>query len=311
MFLQFSESSTGSILFSGVDTAKYIGNLISINVYPTSRSQGINSFTVAFTSLSATSSSGTDQLTPPGYAVPAILDSGTTITLLPDDLAALVFEELGATPEDELGVVLVPCALADNSGSLSYGFGGPGGPVVKVAVSDLVIPLVDSMGRSPSFKNGQKACQLGLEPAGNLPILFGDTFLRSAYVVYDLANNRVGLAQTNPNATDSKIVPFSEYGAPIPNARSASNEIIVTQTLNDIPKIVSTSKPFGIDIVDAQPTPSPTDLTARSGFTNYSTKESSPHKSLANTRNQSLGFNWIVIFSTSLALMSISTVLLI
>jgi hypothetical protein len=59
------EASTGSILFGGVDTAKYSGNLISVQIYPSQLQNGqtvFTSFTVAFTSLSATSSSGTDQV---------------------------------------------------------------------------------------------------------------------------------------------------------------------------------------------------------------------------------------------------------
>lgn len=60
-----AEASTGSILFGGVDTAKYSGNLISVQIYPSQLENGqtiFTSFTVAFTSLSATSSTGTDQV---------------------------------------------------------------------------------------------------------------------------------------------------------------------------------------------------------------------------------------------------------
>lgn len=108
-------------------SAKYSGDLTSVEVYPSSDSGRVSSFTVAFTSLSATSSTGTDLLTPNNYAEAAILDSGTTITLLPDSIAQSVFEELGATVSEELGAVVVPCALANNDGTLNYGFGGTGG----------------------------------------------------------------------------------------------------------------------------------------------------------------------------------------
>jgi len=61
---KYIEASTGSVLFGGVDTAKYSGDLISVEIYPSELQGGgtvFTSFTVAFTSLSASSSSGTDQ----------------------------------------------------------------------------------------------------------------------------------------------------------------------------------------------------------------------------------------------------------
>ena len=152
-------------------------------------------------------------MTPSGYAEAAILDSGTTITLLPDDIAQSVFDELGAEVSQELGAVVVPCALGTKNGSLTYGFGGSGGPSIQVAVSQLVLPLTLPNGRVPQYSNGAAACQLGIQAAGNLPVLFGDTFLRSAYVVYDLDNNRIALAQTDFNSTESNIVAFESGGA--------------------------------------------------------------------------------------------------
>lgn len=261
------ESSTGSILFGGVDTAKYTGDLISIEVYPETRSGKVNSFTVAFTSLSATSKSGTDQLTPPSYAEAAILDSGTTITLLPDDVANMVFEELGATVSQQLGAVVVPCSLASNDGTLNYGFGGSTGPVIKVAVSDLVLPLTLTNGRTPKYTNGQDACQLGIQAAGDLPVLFGDTFLRSAYAVYDLENNRIALAQTDFNSTNSNVVSFASAGAAIPNAKSASAQAAVTQTATDNPRVTApvTGVASGSGSA-ATYNPTATGLSAASGF---------------------------------------------
>lgn len=219
------------------------------------------------TSLSATSSSGTDQLTPSVYAVAAILDSGTTITLLPDDLADVVFQELGAVMSRQLGAVVVPCDLAQSDGTLNYGFGGPGGPVIKVAVSDLVLPLTLRSGRKPTFSDGTDACQLGIQPAGNLPILLGDTFLRSAYAVYDLANNRIALAQTDFNSTKTNVVPFASEGAQIPSAIFAKNQAQVTQTATGIPKVDITTQVSG-DATQATYNPTATGLNAASGFAN-------------------------------------------
>jgi hypothetical protein len=196
----------------------------------------VTSFTVAWTSLSATSSSGTDVLTPSDFAEPTILDSGTTITLLPDQLAEQIFSELGAEINEQLGAVIVPCDLEKNTGTINYSFGGPGGPTIKVQMSQLVLPLTTTTGQVPKYSNGQTVCQLGIQPAGQLPTLFGDTFLRSAYVVYDLENNQIALAQTDFNAKSSNIVTFASKGAAIPSATEASNELAVAQTATGNPR---------------------------------------------------------------------------
>lgn len=236
LWLDDIEASTGSLLFGGIDTAKFTGSLTSLELYSSSEdSNEITSFTVAFTGLSATSPTGTDQLTASGYAMPAILDSGTTLTLLPDDLAAIVFQELGASYSSRSGDAIVPCNLRNIDGSLNFAFGGSGGAVIKVPVSELVFEeLTDSRGNPETYQNGNAACILGIQPAGDRPVLFGDTFLRSAYVVYDLANNKIGIAQTDFNSTSSNVVEFPSQGAAIPSATTAPNQPGVTQTATGI-----------------------------------------------------------------------------
>jgi hypothetical protein len=282
--------------------------LSSLKIYPDSQSENnqITSFTVAFTSLSVTSSTGTDNLTPSNYAVAAILDSGTSLTLLPDDLAAVVFQELSASEDGQYGVV-VPCAVGQANGSLSFGFGGPGGPVIQVPVSELVLPLYDQNGRVPHFSNGQAACTLGIEPAQGRPVLFGDTFLRSAYVVYDLVNNRIGIAQSNFNAGSSNIVAFASSGAPIPSATTAQAGVAVTQTATGNPRAT-------LDATAAAGTANPTaqgsaagSLSAASGFgaaaTGTSSSTASKSKSAAGAGPGPFAWDAVVVLGASLGMM--------
>jgi hypothetical protein len=291
-----TEATSGSVLFGGVDTARYTGDLISVDVYPTDNSRRVTSFTVAWTSLSATSSSGTDVLTSSDYAEAAILDSGTTITLLPDHIAEIVFEELGAQVSNELGAVIVPCDLEKNTGTLDYTFGGTGGPTIKVQMSQLVLPITTETGEVPRFTNGKTVCQLGIQPAGDLPVLFGDTFLRSAYVVYDLENNKIALAQTDFNATSSNIVSFASKGAPIPSATQASNALAVTQTATGNPKIGGATA-TGAGTATYNPTA--TGLTAASGFAS--------NKSAAGHGPQPFAWSKVVIGAVSVALMGMGS----
>jgi hypothetical protein len=148
-------------------------------------------------------------------------------------------------------------------------------------MSQIVLPLVLANGEVPTYPNGKTACQLGIEAAGDLPVLFGDTFLRSAYVVYDLDNNRIALAQTDFNATGSNVVAFPSQGAAIPSATSAANEAQVTQTATGIPKEGNTVTATGAG-GSATYNPYATGLSAASGFaaTSTSTSTSSSKKSV-------------------------------
>lgn len=234
-------------------------------MYPNSFTNTITSFTVAWTSLRVESSSGADQLTSPEFAEPAILDSGTTITLLPADIAYDIYEEVGASVSQSLGAVVVPCDLGGKQGNLTYQFGGVGGPSIAVQISELVLPLTGPRGRDVTYSDGTLACQLGIQPTGSdTPTLFGDTFLRSAYAVYDLYNNKIALAPTIFNVTDTNVVAFESLGAAIPSASTAPSETAVTQSATGIPRI--TLSATGTD--ESQPTydPTATGFNAASGF---------------------------------------------
>lgn len=54
----------------------------------------------------------------------------------------------------------------------------------------------------------------GISDAAGSTAVLGDTFLRSAYVVYDLQNNQISLAQTDFNATSSNVVEITASGVP-------------------------------------------------------------------------------------------------
>lgn len=196
---------------------------------------------------------------------------------MPDDVVESVYAELGASVSEELGGTIVPCNLANNNGTLNYGFGGPGGPTIKVTMSQLVLPLGTVAGEVPTFSNGETICQLGIQAAGNLPVLFGDTFLRSAYVVYDLDNNQIALAQTDFNATGSNVVAFESMGATIPSASVAPSQIGVTPTATGLPRVTQPGSVSGSAVPTYNPTPG-APLSAASGFQSTSSPSSGGHK---------------------------------
>lgn len=87
---------------------------------------------------------------------------------------------------------------------------------------------------------GTPMCQWGISNSGDAPNLFGDTFLRSAYVVYDIQNNNIAIAQTkfNVSSSDSNIQDITNSN--LPGVSSTATGVEVTQTFKGNP-----NKPTG------------------------------------------------------------------
>ncbi|KUI58707.1 putative aspartic-type endopeptidase OPSB [Cytospora mali] len=233
LWLNDLDASTGSILFGGIDTEKYTGDLIAVDIIENSESHQYDTFLVNFTSIQAISESGTDELTSREFPVEVVLDSGTTLSYIPTDLAEQMWTEVGALYVAEVDLALVPCNMRKSEGSFTFEFAGSTGPRVNLTMDELVRDLVIT-GPAPTFSSGEyrgeDACVFGIQNSSSYPYLLGDTFLRSAYVVYDLVNNQIAIAQTDFNGTGSNIVPFESNGAHIPSATMASNQSLATAT---------------------------------------------------------------------------------
>ncbi|KAK4132825.1 mitochondrial elongation factor g 1-like protein [Trichocladium antarcticum] len=227
LWLNDLDACSGNILFGGIDTEKYKGDLTRIAIYPTHRNPSLyTAFLVALTSLEADSPSGQDTLTSEKFPIPVVLDSGTTLSYLPNDLASQIWKEVGAKYAPEFQAAVLPCNAKQSKGHFSFGFAGPKGPRINVTMDELVLDM--TTGRAPIFSSGtykgEDVCQFGIQNFTSAPYLLGDTFLRSAYVVYDLVNNQIGIAATDFNSTKSNIVPFPSMSAQIPSATVAPDQ---------------------------------------------------------------------------------------
>lgn len=217
----------GSILFGGVDVKKYVGDMMTLDVIPAEGTELYDHFRIPLTSVEASSPSGSDTLTTEGFPAEVVLDSGTTLSSLPADLVDQMWEEAGVEFSSVLQQPLVPCYRRDSPGSFTFGFGGPDGPKVTVAMDELVLDIKEDVPLGfpdGSRYEGQDACLFGVSDFGGPPYILGGSFLRSAYVVFDIANNQVGMAQTAFDETESDIVPFESSGAAIPSASAAPNQ---------------------------------------------------------------------------------------
>ncbi|KAK3680987.1 aspartic peptidase domain-containing protein [Podospora appendiculata] len=175
------DTEEGVIVFGGVDTSKFGGGLAKLPIIPAANAPDrVARFWVDMESVS---------ITPPNKqtttfndsSMPVFLDSGSTMTLLPAALAALIAADFGAPTLDPNGFYRVDCALTDVNGTLDFAFDGV---TVQVPYSELIREVPSS---PPS-------CFLGISPSSSFTLL-GDTFLRSAYAVFDLESNAIWMAQ--------------------------------------------------------------------------------------------------------------------
>lgn len=250
LFLNDLDASTGSIIFGGIDTDKFHGSLKALPIQPDQDQNGTSvfaEFNVAFTGLTLTSSpNNSTTLTRPNFNEVVLLDSGTSITYLPDQLAETVFQAVNAVDDtQQSGNVFVDCDLANQPGmSFDFTFGGSQGPTISVPISELVFNLTGIFESDPSRDVPfSTACAFGIQPAAGGPNLFGDTFLRSAYVVYDLANNQVALAQTNFGSTESNVVELSASQSSIPVLTGVASDAQATPTATTLSPAKSGSSP--------------------------------------------------------------------
>ena len=129
-----------------------------------------------------------------------VLDSGSADILLPKSLITSIYAYLGATWIPELNTAVVPCDLSTADTVFSFYFGGPGGPKINVPVSDLIQPSMP-LTVDVVYADKTSACVLQIKPSFSYFTLLGDTFLRSAYVVYDLENKQIAMAQADLTST--------------------------------------------------------------------------------------------------------------
>lgn len=215
LWLNDLNANTGSILFGGVNTDKYHGMLETL---PIEKVDGLYSeFILALTAVTLSSSSRSKSYSSRWLPAAVLLDSGSSLTYLPDPVVAGLFNDLGVTYDSSSGVGYVPCSLAETDIKVSFTFSSP---TINVAANELVLDAGNQY-----FQNGQRACVFGIVPAGRSTAVLGDTFLRSAYVVYDLTNKEISLANTNFYSMGDHILEIGTGADAVPGATAVTNPV--------------------------------------------------------------------------------------
>ena len=171
LYLNDLESGLGDIVFGGVDTGKYDGECVVVP-FAEEPDGGFREFLVNLTAITFDGgSNGPVSLLRDTAQVPSLLDSGTTLIEVPQDLFD-VLQKAFAIDENNL----VACDIrAQSELAIAWSFGGSDGPTIKTSIADIIAPpdgTTDSAGNN--------ICFFGIRAQSDNfpPIILGDAFLR-------------------------------------------------------------------------------------------------------------------------------------
>lgn len=170
LFTADLQTNGGSYDFGYIDSSKYSGDITYVDVLQENPSYW--DFTAG--DYSVGSSSGSI-----GYA---IMDTGTSLWYLPQQAVSDFYTSFGGTYDSTAGLYVFPCSTTPSDMSVSIG-----GTTFTVPGSALNFQPAD---------DGSGNCVGGIQYSASLPgSIFGDVFMKNFFVVFDLGNNQVGVAQ--------------------------------------------------------------------------------------------------------------------
>ncbi|KAI8990318.1 aspartic peptidase domain-containing protein [Pilobolus umbonatus] len=215
-----NQGYAGEIVFGGIDDSKYTGDLVYLPVAGlTSRAnESLNARTddmnaandsdfyywmVYAQGLGVSNNSGNNPAWRLRQIGAFILDTGTTLTYLPNsvatDVVSAIAGEGGYILDRQSGVFVVNCSTAYSGAKFELHMSPDAeftsNPVIlSVPANELVIPIDGNSVDTAS------TCMFGIAPSGDSGgigsnmYLIGDSVLRSTYMVFDIGEKRVGLA---------------------------------------------------------------------------------------------------------------------
>ncbi|OQN96249.1 hypothetical protein B0A48_17811 [Cryoendolithus antarcticus] len=226
VYLNDEGDATGSILFGGIDKSKYTGNLATLNLLPDYQTGQVYQFVSVVTAMSANvggrntsvfsgGSTGVEAFGRNDPSLPVLLDTGSAAWTIP----ASHYRDIASafTYIDQHGYTA--CSNRDNGDSVTLTFGGE--IDVTIPAREFIVPVYNaSTNEALAYdSSGAPACTFLLvqeqQATGQGFQTLGDAILRSMYVVFDLDNGQVSIAQAQVNSTsnpDIVTVPAGEGG---------------------------------------------------------------------------------------------------
>ncbi|KAM0330057.1 hypothetical protein ACHAQA_004228 [Verticillium albo-atrum] len=208
-----ARAKTGSIIYGGIDTAKFEGQLQEVPIEATNDGT-FPSFVIQFSSLSmetgganpsnssspangAPGAATTTNLTPQEGLPVSLMDTGAPTILLPAASMQLLATALGTTFTQQDGLGLIDCQKLNRDTAMVFRFNNDA-IAIRAPMDTLIVPQELVRDAAP----GQ--CVLPIFPGEDTAVM-GLPMLQSAYVVFDMENRRLMMAQAKFNVTESNI----------------------------------------------------------------------------------------------------------
>lgn len=180
----------------------------------------------------------------------AILDSGSTVCLLPEPQVNEIYKAFNVLSVSGVSVPFVDCGYRKEKGKdISFDFKFQG-KTISVPMSEMVVdafPENQNIFQDPRlggyFDDWDGVCMFGISPTNTYEgktasfSVLGDTFLRSAYVVYDLANEQVGIAEAFHGSNGSSVVTLEANSTKLPSVSGFPGKFLIIPLLSLPPSL--------------------------------------------------------------------------
>lgn len=223
VYLNDEGATSGSILFGGIDTAKFTGPLQIVDILPDAVTEYIDQFITTVTALKVTvsgqtssifsgGSPGIDAYRPRDAALPVLLDTGSSAWTVP----AQYFDAIVSAFPYVSSNGIVDCVHASSSDTMTLTFAGA--VDITVPAKDFIVPAYNrTTNVGYQSASGAQQCVFMITPEQNGGTgmgfeTLGDAVLRSMYVVFDLDNGQMGIAQADVNSTASPNIQIVAAG---------------------------------------------------------------------------------------------------
>jgi len=165
----------GEITFGGLDPTKFVAS--SLTTFANVNTQGFWEGAMDAVTVDGTDTGLTGRT--------AILDTGTTLMVVPPSDAAAVHQLIPGSASDGQGGFTVPCTT---NASVALTFGGTSFPIDP---TDIAVQPVDASDPTGDCISGISSGEVGAATEW----LVGDVFLKNAYFSVDVGQNQISLAQ--------------------------------------------------------------------------------------------------------------------
>ena len=157
--------NSGTLIFGGVDTKKFYGDLVSRPILGPQMDEEIRRYWVTLDTVSYNTGSGSKKYN--SEPIPVVLDSGTTLSYLPDKVVTAMAFDLGGQFLSSGDFWQVPCEATQTSNTMDFQFGD----------ATIRVPMYEFI-----WNAGGDVCVLGaIGVASNGVALLGDSMMRAGY----------------------------------------------------------------------------------------------------------------------------------